>query len=355
MRGAGPAQFNSTVPNFSHLNSGEGITGALHIAYCFVLFTLKYMAFKFWHYFAFSSFLMFSMVVYACYSREQFYPIVLLLLTSKVSFVLMANMAFALALLIGKVCIKLFFGQLRDIEWELVLERCKYSVTETCLALTIFRSELYPSVFAYFLGLLFIKIFHWLSRSRLDYLEQVAQFSARTHTALLVVLFLLVVVDCIVCYQCVTYSFEKGRTVIVLFAFEFGALILSALNNLIRYVLNAIDNSLENGLSYKGLYFMILDLICGGLKFGTYAAFFCVVFVFYGLPIHIVRCAYCPPPHLLLSTPSPLFVRTEMSGCLSCPSILGLSLLFGISSSQVISTSDWRMPRRRSWHRNRTV
>lgn len=247
------------------------------------------MAFKFWHYFTLSSFLMFSMVVYACYSREQFYPIVLLLLTSKISFVLMANMAFALSLLLGQIGIKVFFGQLRDTEWELVYERSKYSITETCLALTIFRSELSPVVFAFFFALLFVKIFHWLSRSRLDYLEQVAQVSAITHTSLLLVLVLLVAVDSAVCYQCVMYSIEKGRTVIVLFAFEFGALILSAINNLVRYIVNVIDNSMENGLNYKGLYFMILDLVCGGLRFCTYSVFFLLVFVYYGLPIHILR------------------------------------------------------------------
>lgn len=232
---------------------------------------------------------MLSMVAYACYSREQFYPIVLLLMTSKVSYMLMANMAFALALLIGQIGIKAFFGQLRDIEWELVFEMSKYSITETCLALTIFRNELSPVVFAFFLGLLFAKIFHWLSRSRLDYLEQVAQVSIATHTSLFLVLLLLVVVDCAVCYQCVMSSVSKGRTVIVLFAFEFGALIISALNNLIRYLVTVVDNSLENGLNYKGLYFMILDLICGALRFCTYLVFFCLVFVYYGLPIHIVR------------------------------------------------------------------
>jgi E3 ubiquitin-protein ligase synoviolin len=232
---------------------------------------------------------MFSMVIYACVTREQFYPIILLLVNSKVSFLLISNMIFAFTLLFGQILIKLFFGSLRDVEYELIMERAKYSITETCLALTIFRNDLSPSVFAFFLLLLFLKIFHWLSRSRLDYLEQVARVSLSTHTVLFILLLLLIAIDFTICYQCILFTHSKGKTVIVLFAFEFGILVLTGLNNLVRYLINMIDGLYENGLNYKGLYFMVLDLICDGLKFCTYAGFFCLVFVYYGLPIHIIR------------------------------------------------------------------
>jgi len=232
---------------------------------------------------------MLSMVMYACYTREQFYPILLLLTSSKVSLVLLSNMAFAVALFLGQVAIKLVFGALRDVELEVIHERSKYSITETCLALTIFRSELSPTVLAFFMLLLFVKIFHWLSRCRLDYLEQVARASVLTHTSLLFVLFALIGLDSFVCYHCVMYSFSVGKTVIVLFAFEFGVLILTSVNNLVRYAVNVADNRAENGLQYKGLYFMILDLSCDGLRFCTYVVFFCILFVYYGFPLHIVR------------------------------------------------------------------
>lgn len=238
------------------------------------------------------------MVVYACITREQFYPIILLLVTSKVSFLLIANMIFACTLLFGQIMIKLFFGTLRDVEYELILERAKYSITETCLALTIFRNDLTPNVFLFFLFLLFLKVFHWLSRSRLDYLEQIARISFTTHLSLFLILLLLILLDSFVCYHCMLYSYQKGKTVIVLFAFEFGILILIGLNNLVRYLINLVDGRYENGLHFKGLYFMILDLICDGLKFCTYAGFFCLVFVYYGLPIHIIRSLIPPPLHL---------------------------------------------------------
>jgi hypothetical protein len=44
-----------------------------------------------------------------------------------------------LTLLLGRITKTLFFGQLRDVEVELLYENARYAVTETCLALTIFR------------------------------------------------------------------------------------------------------------------------------------------------------------------------------------------------------------------------
>lgn len=43
-------------------------------------------------------------------------------------------------------------------------EKARYAFTETCLALTVFRSDLTAVTIALFTQLLFAKAFHWLSR-----------------------------------------------------------------------------------------------------------------------------------------------------------------------------------------------
>jgi E3 ubiquitin-protein ligase synoviolin len=229
------------------------------------------------------------MISYACYTREQFYPIILLLVTSKVSFVIGANMILATFILTGKVGIRVFFKELREAELELIRERAKYSMTETLLALTIFRNELTPTIFLFFGLLIFCKIFHWISRSRLDYLEQVDRVSLYAHSTLLLAISFMLACSVTISYLCIMYSKAEGKTVIILFAFEFGVLVLGSISNFSRFVICVLDGYYENGLLYKGLYFMILDLICDGLRFCTYVVFFCIVFVYYGLPIHIVR------------------------------------------------------------------
>ena len=47
--------------------------------------------------------------------------------------------AFVFVVLLGKIMRKVFFGRLRAAEFEHLMERSWYAVTETCLAFTVFK------------------------------------------------------------------------------------------------------------------------------------------------------------------------------------------------------------------------
>ena len=47
--------------------------------------------------------------------------------------------AFVGVILMGKLMRKIFFGRLRAAEFEHLMERAWYAVTETCLAFTVFK------------------------------------------------------------------------------------------------------------------------------------------------------------------------------------------------------------------------
>jgi E3 ubiquitin-protein ligase synoviolin len=47
--------------------------------------------------------------------------------------------AFVFVILFGKLMRKIFFGSLRAAEFEHLMERSWYAVTETCLAFTVFK------------------------------------------------------------------------------------------------------------------------------------------------------------------------------------------------------------------------
>lgn len=79
--------------------------------------------------------------------------------------------AFVIALLLGKLMNKIFFGQLRAIEMEHLFERSWYAITETCLAFTVFRDDFSPKFVTMFTLLLFLKCFHWLAEDRVDYVS----------------------------------------------------------------------------------------------------------------------------------------------------------------------------------------
>ena len=86
----------------------------------------------------------------------------------------------------AKALQSIFFGELRLIETEVcqcadtssllpadsilqrLRERVWYTVTESLLALTIFRDEFDTSFVLLFVSLLFVKVFHWLAADRVE-------------------------------------------------------------------------------------------------------------------------------------------------------------------------------------------
>ena len=105
-------------------------------------------------------------VAYQAYeARRQFYPTMIYLTTNKLSLLSLGNEALMLTLLVGQLVKTLFFGRLREAEVEHLYERSWYAITETCLAMTIFREEFNVSFVALFTALLFLKLFHWLMQA----------------------------------------------------------------------------------------------------------------------------------------------------------------------------------------------
>ena len=232
---------------------------------------------------------MVALVAYAFQTKEQFYPTLVYLSQSKTSFVLSTNMVIACAILIGKIFKVIFFGSLRGVETEMLYERAKYSATETCLALTVFRSEISPKIFLFFGSMIFVKAFHWLAKSRLEYNEQIQPLPLLAHIRMIALIATLMFVDISVTRYCINYTFDQGQSVFILFGFEFGLLVIDVFNLAFRYIIGCIDACRENGFQSKGIALMLIDLFSDALRFITYSFFFCLIFVYYGLPIHIVR------------------------------------------------------------------
>ena len=114
---------------------------------------------------------------YHAYSRcRQFYPAMVYLSSSKVSALVLGNQSLLVVLLFARLLKHLFFGSLRTAELEHLYDRSWLMITETCLAMTIFREEFNVRFVIMFTILLFIKSFHWLLRDRISYLEQVYMY-----------------------------------------------------------------------------------------------------------------------------------------------------------------------------------
>eukprot|EP00850_Spirogloea_muscicola_P000767 SM000003S11012 [mRNA] locus=s3:330273:333336:+ [translate_table: standard] len=212
-------------------------------------------------------------VIYHAYStREQFYPATLYLATSKLSVVVLGNMALVFTLLVGQLLKIIFLGKLREAEVERLNELARHEIMETCLAMTIFRQEFDVFFVAMFTALLFIKIFHWLCQKRVEYMETTPSVSSLSHVRIVTFMALLLLVD-------------------VLFL-QYVILASSTIATFIKYVLYKIDMVMEGSWDNKAVFVFYLELVRDLLHLAVYLIFFTIIFVYYGLPLHLVRDLY---------------------------------------------------------------
>lgn len=256
---------------------------------------------------------------------------------------------------------KVLYGPLRPIEVEQLYEKAWFAVTETCLAMTIFRGEIGASFLVMFFALLAGKVWGWIGEGRVEILEQQPPANPRLfHTRLMISLILSVAFD----YTMLDYIIKEvvgmaRPDMMVMFGFEFAILIILSMSTLVRYAISLIDikivrrqkqkrveeikkerrdardaharaqvEALANspatgeeatlaansttrsaatppgpgpddpiddaeveveGWEEKGRYVFYLDLMTDFFKLVIYLSFFFILFVFYGLPIHIMR------------------------------------------------------------------
>ena len=91
-------------------------------------------------------------------TRQQFYLTVLYLQSSKLSYIVLGNAVIATGVsTFGFVTALFLDGGLRANERDAIGEHIRWDVTETCLALTIFRSEMDVGTAVRFLWLVVLK------------------------------------------------------------------------------------------------------------------------------------------------------------------------------------------------------
>ena len=112
-----------------------------------------------------------AVVIGALRSRSNFYSAAVMMGRSNGGMLVLLNFGVFLSLTFGRVMQKVFFGPLRQVELEHLHERMWYAVTESLLAMTIFRSEFDSSFVILFGTLLLLKAFHWLTADRVDYVS----------------------------------------------------------------------------------------------------------------------------------------------------------------------------------------
>ncbi|KAL4430055.1 hypothetical protein ABPG77_004425 [Micractinium sp. CCAP 211/92] len=248
-------------------------------------------------YFLLSALCAAAVVWHAFATREQFFPSMVYLSSSKISLAVLGNMGFALALATYKLLLRVFLGRLRDSELERVNDKVGQAVVETCLAMTIFREDFTATFLSMFVILSFVKIFHWLVQDRVDFIETTPNVSRLQHFRIVTFTLVLLAIDVAFLKFSLhetlsSRSAHGGVSVFLLFAFEYTVQASTIVMTFTKYCLSMADMAMEGRWEGKGVAVFYLELTLDMLHLLVYCAFFAVVFSTYGIPLHLVRDLY---------------------------------------------------------------
>jgi E3 ubiquitin-protein ligase synoviolin len=264
----------------------------------------------------------FLLLYYALRTRQQWYLALQYLTSSKWAYLVMGNALIALCVWTFRVFTKVFLSGLRLAEAEGLGEFFRWNITETCLALTMFRTELEVSTFLVFLLLILAKCLHWVAELREQHLrmtqEAVVPFErgflrgypklAAPHLLLCWLLQVLIALDILAVTTCGQLIAKHGPSVYILFAFETAILLVSATSSLLLWTLHVLDglihylhdntNStrwvqvLHAWKDHKATLTFAVEVQAQGAKFLFYVTFFAIVMTYYGLPFNLFREVY---------------------------------------------------------------
>lgn len=141
---------------------------------------------------------------------------------------------------------RLFYGQLRPIEVEQLYEKAWFAVTETCLAMTIFREEVGAWFLVMFVALLTGKVWGWIGEGRVEILEQQPPANPRLfHVRLSMSLATSLLYDSwLMAYTINTVIQQARPNMMVMFLFEFAVLTTSSWSTALRYGISLLEASI---------------------------------------------------------------------------------------------------------------
>ncbi|XP_066340964.1 ERAD-associated E3 ubiquitin-protein ligase HRD1-like isoform X2 [Miscanthus floridulus] len=244
-------------------------------------------------YAAFSLLATASAAYYAFSSREQFYPAMVYLSTSKICFVLLLNMGLVAMCVAWQLARRLFLGSLREAEVERLNEQAWREVIEILFAVTIFRQDFSVSFLAMVAALLLVKALHWLAQKRVEYIETTPSVPLLSHVRIVSFMVFLLTIDCLFLSNSLRSLIQKREaSVAIFFSFEYMILATSTVSTFVKYIFYVSDVLMEGQWERKAVYTFYLELISDLVHLSLYMLFFIAIFLNYGVPLHLIRELY---------------------------------------------------------------
>ncbi|KAL1199435.1 ERAD-associated E3 ubiquitin-protein ligase HRD1A [Cardamine amara subsp. amara] len=234
-----------------------------------------------------------AVIYHAFSSRGQFYPATVYLSTSKISLVLLLNMCLVLMLSVWHFVKFVFLGTLREAEVERLNEQAWRELMEILFAITIFRQDFSSGFLPLVVTLLLIKALHWLAQKRVEYIETTPTVSKLSHARIVSFMGFLLLVDSLFMYSSVRHLIQSRQaSVSLFFSFEYMILATTTVAIFVKYVFYVTDMIMDGQWEKKPVYTFYLELIRDLLHLSMYICFFFVIFMNYGVPLHLLRELY---------------------------------------------------------------
>ncbi|KAF7836519.1 ERAD-associated E3 ubiquitin-protein ligase HRD1B-like isoform X1 [Senna tora] len=234
-----------------------------------------------------------AVTYHAFNSRGQFYPAMVFLSTSKISLVLLLNMGLVIMCLLWQLTKKVFLGSLREAEVERLNEQSWREVMEILFAITIFRQDFSVTFLAMVTALLLIKALHWLAQKRVEYIETTPSVPLLSHIRIVSFMGFLLLLDGLFLYSSMKHLIQSWQaSVSLFFSFEYMILATTTVSIFVKYLFYVSDMLMEGQWERKPVFTFYLELIRDLLHLSMYMCFFLVIFINYGVPLHLIRELY---------------------------------------------------------------
>ncbi|CAG9529572.1 unnamed protein product [Cercopithifilaria johnstoni] len=228
----------------------------------------------------------------AFFQKKQFYPSVVYITKSSPSMAVMYVQGLVVAYMIFQIIRKIFFGELRAAEYEHLSERTWHAIMETCLAFTVFRDDFSPRFVMQFVFLLFIKLFHWLSEDRVDFMERSPIITVLFHCRMMSLLAFLSALDSYFISHAYFTTLVRGASVQIVFGFEYAVLMTVVLHVTIKYILHMHDLRNVHPWENKAVYLLYSELLINCLRCILYIIFVAVMIRLHTFPLFSIRPLY---------------------------------------------------------------
>ncbi|ODQ63319.1 hypothetical protein NADFUDRAFT_84469 [Nadsonia fulvescens var. elongata DSM 6958] len=232
--------------------------------------------------------------------RPNIYAASVVLSQSTSTLLALGNFAIMCLIIIARLLVWLFFGELRVIEINNLHERGWYTLTENVISLAMLDHEIDQQFAFCIIALMFSRVFHWICRDRSELIFQTANGGSRFNHARLVAVFLIIhFCDITIIRWCFIRLAEEGpRSIFLLVVFEFILSLQSLHTALWKYLINVIErwyliqNPEEDIWEKKTDLLFIVDNISNITRLVLFLLEFWIMLKPYGVPVHVLRDLY---------------------------------------------------------------